>query len=137
LTLFFDGASKGNPGPAGYGYYITSTTIPVDYKGSGSIGIATNNVAEYQGLISGLTYLRDVTLKDVSHVSITIHGDSQLVINQVIGIYKVKNQTLAKLHSIVTDLLVEIRKSGHIVNLVHVVRKFNSVADQLASNASR
>lgn len=133
FTLFFDGASKGNPGPSGYGYHIISPILTEDIKNSEHIGHQTNNIAEYTGLLSGLTKLKElITQPSV----ITIKGDSLLVVNQVNGVWAIKKPQLLVLHKQITDMLQKLRDQGHTVVISHVPREQNSVADRLASSAS-
>jgi len=133
IIIFTDGASKGNPGPAGYGYQIISSPPGIDVRDSSNIGIATNNVAEYNGLLAGLarliTLVRDPT-------QIVIKGDSQLVIKQIQGVYRVKEPKLQELHRSATLLIDELKRKGHHITLEHIMREYNSVADNLASRAS-
>ena len=139
LMLFFDGASKGNPGPAGYGYHLIAPTLGLEIKNSGSIGNQTNNVAEYQGLINGLHEVHRFLEKnpELSDLSLQINGDSELIIKQVKGEYQVKNFFLQTLHQEVIKLLDELTQKGITISLQHVYRKDNSIADQLASDAAK
>jgi ribonuclease HI len=133
FTLFFDGASKGNPGPSGYGYHIISSLLTEDIKNSKHIGHQTNNIAEYTGLLSGLAKLKELITKQSV---ITIKGDSLLVVNQVNGVWAINKPQLIVLHKQITDMLRELRDQGHIIVISHVPREQNSVADRLASTAS-
>ena len=122
--LFFDGASKGNPGPAGYGFVIEINNTKIE--GKGYIGISTNNVAEYYGLIEGLQRALKEGIK-----SIEIFADSQLVVKQIKGEYKVKAPHLKPLYSKATELL----KKFDDAHIFFVGREKNSEADRLANLA--
>jgi ribonuclease HI len=136
FTIFFDVASKGNPGPAGYGFYIVSPFLSNDIMRSESIGTATNNVAEYSGILAALTWLQNLIVEHHLLVELTIKGDSQLVINQLLGIYRVKQSTMVEYHHKSSKIINQLRRDGHTVNLEHIVRKFNSVADKLSSDVA-
>ena len=97
--LSTDGGARGNPGPAAYGYVLESEDGHVlDARGE-AIGVATNNVAEYRGLIAGLEKALELGVTELEVVS-----DSELVVKQMQGDYKVKNETLRGLHDHATDL---------------------------------
>ena len=104
--MFFDGASKGNPGDAGFGAVIfdrdsgdTEQVMKVIREVKGFMAEETNNVAEYSGLVAGLAACLETGVKDV-HVK----GDSKLVINQVNGQWKVKNENLMRYHRVARRL---------------------------------
>jgi ribonuclease HI len=124
ITAFFDGGARSNPGPAGYGVYIVDDLGNVLAELHGSLGIATNNVAEYTGLITALQWAVDHDLK-----SITIKGDSQLIIEQRRGNYKVKNEGLKPLYLRARMLVMQIGD----VRFEHVRREFNKEADRLSN----
>jgi len=126
FKLYFDGASRGNPGPASYGgiIYRPDGTTLLTYKKA--IGNHTNNVAEYLGLIVGLRHCVDQKINNVA-----VFGDSKLVIEQTLGNWRVKSENLKTLHQ-------EIKKSLQAINnisLTHIYRKHNKVADKLANEA--
>lgn len=120
-----DGGSRGNPGPAGYGVHIEQSdgTI-VDLKEA--LGIATNNIAEYRGLLAALTWA-------VTHGVERFHirSDSELLVKQLQGRYRVKNPGLQPLYEQARGLLRQIRQ----VTFEHVRREFNKDADRLANEA--
>lgn len=127
-SLYFDGASRSNPGPASYGGVIyDENKIEVgSYKDF--IGKTTNNVAEYLGLFAGLQVCKDNNIKNL-----IVYGDSKLVIEQVKGNWKVKSENLKPIHKEIRNLLNEY-KFQHI-EFNHVLRKYNKRADQLANIA--
>ena len=124
ITAYFDGGSRGNPGPAGWGAYIVNDDGTVLAELSGALGVATNNIAEYNGLIAALQWAVDHDLK-----SIAIKGDSLLIIEQMRGNYKVKNEGLKPLHMKARMLVMQIGD----VRFEHVRREFNKDADRLSN----
>ncbi|HYB97480.1 MAG TPA: ribonuclease HI family protein [Vicinamibacterales bacterium] len=124
ITAYFDGGARGNPGPAGYGVHIVDDLGNVLAEISGSLGVATNNVAEYHGLIAALQWAVD------HHVTaLAIKGDSQLLIEQMKGNYKVKNEGLKPLHLKARTLVMQIGN----VSFEHVRREQNKDADRLSN----
>lgn len=124
ITAYFDGGARGNPGPAGYGVYIVDDLGNVLAELSGALGIATNNVAEYHGLITALQWAVDRDLKQVA-----IKGDSLLLIEQMRGNYKVKNEGLKPLYLRARMLVMQIGD----VTFEHVRREQNKEADRLSN----
>ena len=121
--LYFDGASKGNPGEAGSGWVILNKDTEVD-QGSKYLGVQTNNFAEYTALMEGLQAATKLNV-EVLH----IRGDSLLVVNQINKKFKAKNQALKKILSQIRTLLAEIQQW----DIKHVYREANSRADELAN----
>jgi ribonuclease HI len=120
-----DGGSRGNPGPAGYGVHIQQDDgTVVDLKES--LGIATNNVAEYNGLLAALRWAADHGVR-----TFHVRSDSELLVKQMKGIYRVKNPGLQPLYEEARALA---RRIGH-VTFEHVRREFNKDADRLANEA--
>ena len=124
ITAFFDGGARSNPGPAGYGVYIVDDQGVVLAELHGSLGNTTNNIAEYNGLIAALQWAVD---HDVQQI--TIKGDSLLIIEQMRGNYKVKNEGLKPLHMKARMLVMQIGD----VKFDHVRREFNKDADRLSN----
>jgi ribonuclease HI len=124
ITAFFDGGARANPGPAGYGVFIVDDLGNVLAELSGSLGIATNNIAEYNGLIAALQWAVDHDVKQIA-----IKGDSLLIIEQMRGNYKVKNEGLKPLHMKARMLVMQIGD----VKFDHVRREFNTDADRLSN----
>jgi ribonuclease HI len=124
ITAYFDGGARSNPGPAGYGVYIVDDAGTVVAELSGSLGIATNNVAEYNGLLAALQWAIDNNLSAIS-----IKGDSLLIIEQMRGNYKVKNEGLKPLHMKARMLVMQIGN----VKFEHVPRENNKDADRLSN----
>lgn len=124
ITAYFDGGARSNPGPAGYGVYIVDDEGKVLAELSGSLGNTTNNIAEYNGLIAALQWAVD---HDVT--AITIKGDSLLIVEQMRGNYKVKNEGLRPLHMKARMLVMQIGD----VKFEHVRREQNTEADRLSN----
>jgi ribonuclease HI len=124
--LFTDGGARGNPGPAAYGYVLEAEDGTVlDARGQ-AIGVATNNVAEYRALVAGLEKAAELGVDDLEVVS-----DSELVVKQMTGVYKVKNKALQDL---VNDASRVARRLGH-VRYTAVRREHNELADRLVNEA--
>jgi ribonuclease HI len=129
VTIFFDGGARGNPGPAAIGAVVLdgSSTPPRRLATvSERIGETTNNVAEYRALIAGLEAAAATPARRVR-----VRGDSKLVIEQVAGRWKVRQEHLRPLHAKVRDLLSPYEQ----VDLAHVRREHNVDADALVNAA--
>lgn len=124
--LYIDGAARNNPGPAGAGICVFKNKIIVA-KHHFYLGIKTNNQAEYLALLLGLCSIKDVIQKkDLLHII----SDSQLLVRQISGEYKVKEHTLQILHKTTQRLLMNF---NYAIN--HVMREENKEADALANEA--
>ncbi|MFL5767570.1 MAG: ribonuclease HI family protein [Actinomycetota bacterium] len=124
LIVSTDGASRGNPGPAGYGVSIAGPDGTIIEELAKGIGIATNNVAEYTAALEGLRKAAELGAKDV-----LLRSDSRLLIEQLSGRYRVKNPTLQRLHAEARKLA----KGFERVRYEHVRRELNKEADRLAN----
>jgi len=126
LTVEFDGGSRGNPGPAGIGVVVRAADgTPLVTLGR-FIGRATNNVAEYKALITGLQKAKELGPK-----KIVIRGDSELVVKQMRGEYRVKNADLRDLYDEAQHLLHQFDHA----TIDHNYRHKNALADKLANRA--
>jgi len=124
--LSTDGGARGNPGPAAYGYVLeTDDGTVLDARGE-AIGVATNNVAEYRGLLAGLAAALERGVDELEVVS-----DSELVVKQMRGEYKVKNETLRDLVDDAHALESRFRR----VTYTAVRREHNELADRLVNEA--
>ena len=126
VKLFTDGGARGNPGPAAYGYVLEAPDGSVLAAHGEKIGIATNNVAEYSALIAGLEKAIELALPVVEVVS-----DSQLMVKQMTGEYKVKNEALRGLWVDAARLARKIPS----VSYTWVRREHNELADRLVNEA--
>ena len=124
--LSTDGGSRGNPGPAAYGYVLEAEDGTVlDARGE-AIGTATNNVAEYRGLVAGLEKAVELAVPEVE-----VRSDSELMVKQMTGEYRVKNEALREL-SLEAGRLA--RRIGS-VDYTAVRREHNTLADTLVNEA--
>jgi ribonuclease HI len=126
IVAYIDGGARGNPGPAGYGVRIENSDGTVVEEFSESIGVATNNVAEYRALLAALEWAR---AHDIH--ALHVRSDSLLLVEQMQGNYKVKNEGLRPLHAKARLLAHEIGR----VTFEHVGRSLNAHADRLANTA--
>jgi ribonuclease HI len=125
LTIHIDGAARGNPGPAAFAYVITGDgELPVE--AAGRLGDTTNNVAEYTALVRALE-----RALELGGDRLLIHSDSELLVKQMNGEYKVKNANLRELF----DQAQKLSESFADVALQHVRREHNKRADQLCNDA--
>ena len=126
LLAHSDGGARGNPGPAGYGVVIKDNAGKKVAALSEYLGHQTNNFAEYQGLIAALEYAVEHGPKALKLVS-----DSELMVKQVKGIYKVKNANLQELHARAKQLIAQLDW----FSIDHAFREHNQEADRLANEA--
>src|ERR1700678_4686011 len=126
LVAFSDGGARGNPGPAGYGVVIQDQSGRKVAALSEYLGHQTNNFAEYQGLIGALEYALEHGPKALKLIS-----DSEVLVRQIKGIYKVKNPTLQDLHARAKELIVRLEW----FSIGHALREHNQEADRLANEA--
>lgn len=126
VTAYIDGGARGNPGPAGFGVRVERADGTLIEEFSESIGVATNNVAEYRGLLAALGW---AVAHDVERLH--VRSDSLLLVQQMLGNYRVKNEGLQPLHARARELA---RRVGT-VTFEHVRREANAHADRLANVA--
>lgn len=124
-ALYTDGASSGNPGPSGIGFVIKYSDKTCE--GSEHIGTATNNVAEYSALILGLKKALSMGISEID-----AYLDSELIVKQMRGEYKVKNRNLMPLFLEVQGL----SRSFKSISFSHIPRELNKSADKLAKGAT-
>ena len=125
-TAHVDGGARGNPGPAGYGVAINDASGHLVAELSEYLGHHTNNYAEYQGLIAALRYAAEHQIKALKVIS-----DSELMVRQMKGIYKVRHPELRKLYDQAQQL---VRALEHF-EIRHAMREHNQTADRLANEA--
>ena len=124
--LFTDGGSRGNPGPAAYAFVLEAEDGTVlDARGE-AIGVATNNVAEYSALVAGLGRAVEAGVRELE-----VRSDSELMVKQMRGEYRVKNRDL---QSLFLDASRAAREIGR-VTYTHVRREHNELADRLVNEA--
>jgi probable phosphoglycerate mutase len=126
IIAYIDGGSRGNPGPAAFGVRVEHANGDLIEEFHASIGNATNNVAEYRGLLAALQYA-----VDHGHRELTVRSDSELLVKQMLGVYRVKHPGLQPLHAQARLLVARLAK----VKFQHVRRELNTHADRLANDA--
>jgi ribonuclease HI len=126
LTAHTDGGARGNPGPAGYGVVVHDSSGKKVAALSQYLGRQTNNFAEYQALIAALEYAVEHGPRALKVIS-----DSELLVRQIKGIYKVKEPTLRDLHARASQLISKLDW----FDIEHVLRGHNNEADELANQA--
>ena len=124
-TIHIDGASRGNPGPAAYAVVLARPGMPV-VEEADTIGKATNNIAEYTALVEGLRLATELGVKKLS-----IFSDSELMVKQMKGEYRVKNPELLDLYNEAKRLAAGFEK----IDITHVRREQNARADELGNAA--
>ena len=124
--LFTDGGARGNPGPAAFGYVLEADDGTVLAAHGEAIGVATNNVAEYRALVAGLEKAAELGVDELEVIS-----DSELLVKQMRGEYKVKNEALRVLWEEANDL----ERSFARVRYTAVRRAHNELADRLVNEA--
>lgn len=120
VKLFTDGGSRGNPGPSAAGFVMLGMDDNVVTKTGKYLGITTNNQAEYQAVLQGLEAAKDYGARTVH-----VYMDSLLVVNQMIGIFKIKNRELWPIHQAIKEIISSFEK----VSFIHVPREMNRAAD--------
>ncbi len=124
VIVYSDGGSRGNPGPSAAGFVIMNTDENVLHEGGMYLGIATNNIAEYHGVRLGLEKALAMGVRTVD-----FRMDSLLVVNQMNGIYRIKNRELWPIHERIKELVAQFDK----VSFSHVRREFNQLADGMVN----
>lgn len=125
ITAWVDGASRGNPGPSGYGVFMKTAAGDI-IEISGFLGTTTNNVAEYSGLLEALTVAEKEGADDVEIIS-----DSELLVKQMLGSYRVKHPNLVPMHRRARGLASRFGR----FSIRHTLRAGNKEADRLANAA--
>ncbi|MBQ9180783.1 reverse transcriptase-like protein [Candidatus Saccharibacteria bacterium] len=126
VTIYVDGASRGNPGPSGVGYHVVGLSGETMARGGQFIGFATSRMAEYCALKNGVEVALELGLSRVKFVS-----DSLMVVNQMKGIFSVKNQDILPIYQAIQKKLTKFES----VSFVHVNREDNPIADYEANAA--
>lgn len=131
LVINTDGASRGNPGPAAYGFLIKTNSGVMLHQEGKAIGIATNNIAEYTAVLKALEYIKK-NLVEKTSPKVKVVSDSLLIVKQLSGKYKIKNPGLKVLFDLIKSLEIEL---GGAVGYEHTYRENNFLADKLANQA--
>jgi len=126
LIIYCDGGSRGNPGPAGLGVVIYDEDNNVIEEISEFLGVTTNNQAEYKGVLQAIKKAKELKAKEL-----IFYLDSELIVKQMSGEYRVKNKDLLPLYNEIRKYILEFKK----VEFNHVRREYNKEADALANKA--
>lgn len=132
MVIYVDGGARGNPGPAAIGFVVFNDSQKELHRFGTRIGVRTNNYAEYCALIEALTYLtskNSITETMSSHKPATIYSDSELIVRQMNGEYKVKDPKLIPLQKKARGLMGQLDT----VRIHHVRRKDNRIADVIVN----
>lgn len=124
VIVYTDGGSRGNPGPSASGFAVYAADGELLFEGGKYLGVTTNNQAEYQAVRLGLEKALELHAQVVS-----FRLDSQLVANQLTGVYQIKNRDLWPIHASIKDLITQFKK----VTFTHVRREFNKEADAMVN----
>lgn len=124
VIIYGDGGSRGNPGPSASGFVIMTPEEEIIYEGGEYLGITTNNQAEYHAVRFGLEKARQIGARRVQ-----FRLDSLLVVNQMTGVYQIKNRDLWPIHAGIKELMKEFES----VKFTHVRREFNKLADGMVN----
>ena len=135
FKIFCDGGARGNPGPAASAFVVQDSMGAIFFENGTYIGSTTNNQAEYRALIYSLEWLQVLGRSIQTTTEVSFYLDSQLVVNQVKGSFKVKEPQLKTLHSQVTELLHQLSQvhSLKILGFYYVPRSQNFRADNLVN----
>ncbi|MEK9200921.1 MAG: ribonuclease HI family protein [Patescibacteria group bacterium] len=128
ISIFTDGGSRGNPGPAASAFIIYDSSNTTLHQHGFYLGIATNNQAEYQAVIEALKYIRD-TLYEIHNTNFYL--DSELVVKQLRGEYKIKDPNLQTKSQEIKNIIFLLPSNS--VRFTHVPREQNSAADALVN----
>mgnify|MGYP001573614027 CR=1 FL=1 len=132
IIIYADGGSRGNPGSAGIGVFITNEKGKMIKEYSSFLGVKTNNEAEYESVILGLQKIKSLLGKEnIKSADIEVRIDSELVARQLGGVYKIENEKLAPLFLKIWNLKMDFGK----IIFKHIPREQNKEADRLANEA--
>ncbi|MFH1231281.1 MAG: ribonuclease HI family protein [Planctomycetota bacterium] len=131
IEIYTDGASRGNPGPSAIGIFIKDASGREIVKKGEYLGETTNNVAEYTAVIRGLKYLLNKKLFGTTDIEVILYTDSELIVNQLNGNYRIKSPNLIPLAIEVRRLLKKIPK----IKFNLIIRQENKIADKLANKS--
>jgi len=130
ISVHTDGASRGNPGPASISYVINGISDVIEHYQK--IGITTNNQAEYQAMKAALERL---LVSELSNSEIICYSDSELMVKQINGIYRVKDQQLLPHFQAITSSIAKLKTNNNSIEFIAVRREQNKRADYLANCA--
>lgn len=131
IHVYTDGGARGNPGPAGFGVVVLDQNKQSIHQESKFLGVKTNNEAEYLAIIAALTWVKN-NFEKLAITKINFYSDSELLVRQIQGLYKVKAGNLKPLFATTKDLLISINLP---YSFKSIPREYNSFADELANQA--
>lgn len=131
LSIYCDGGARGNPGPAAIAFVVWQDG-KIIYRFSRKIGKTTNNVAEYQAVIEAMRWSKNQLAISNQQLAISFYLDSLLIVNQLNGIFKIKNPFLKKLTVKIKNLEKELKVK---IDYHHITRSKNKIADALVNQA--
>ncbi|MFZ2152621.1 MAG: ribonuclease HI family protein [Microgenomates group bacterium] len=131
VSIYTDGGSRGNPGPSGFGVVIYDEHKKIIEKISQFVGVKTNNEAEYLALNEAISWVKH-NYQKLDITQIEFYSDSQLLVRQMQGKYKVKAPTIVPLYRLAASTLFELKLN---YSFHEILRELNSVADSLANQA--
>lgn len=131
-VIHTDGGARGNPGPAAIGVVILNSKTNERHAWGQRIGECTNNVAEYKALLEALTWIKSTNPSPAEHTYVHCYLDSQLVVSQLNGLYKIKDTTLRQLALAIREVITT---TGIQASFHHVPREQNRDADKLVNQA--
>lgn len=130
--MYIDGASRGNPGESAYAFVVFGEREIELFRYGASIGVGTNNAAEYRALIEALKHInKNFTLK--AEEPLTVFSDSELLVNQINGRYRVRSEKLTTLFHEVQSLLKELERKRIQTRIKHVSRERNKISDWIVN----
>jgi len=129
IKIHTDGGSRGNPGPSACGFVVEKEDI-VLHKESKFLGKATNNYAEYSGVLLAMEWLKENSGYSLKKVNFYL--DSELIVRQINGVYKVKDENLKKLHAKILNIIFELKTE---ITFKNIPREQNKIADQLVNDS--
>lgn len=132
ITINSDGGSRGNPGPAACSFVVFGDSGNIIYSAKYLLGTTTNNQAEYWGIIKALEWL---LTQNYSGTEIEFLADSLLIINQINGLYKIKDGNLLKQKLHIDALLTQLYSNNLKISFKHILRHLNHTADYLVNQA--
>lgn len=130
LTVYCDGGSRGNPGPAASAFVVYDTNNEIIFQQGFFLGTATNNQAEYQAVVEALKWFSTMNYQLTNQLTLNFYLDSELVVRQITGVYKIKDLNLQKLNSEIQKIINNLKLK---IKFINIPRENNSQADLLVN----
>lgn len=132
INVYTDGGSRGNPGDSAYGFYVETTDKKEIVSVGKRLGITTNNVAEYKGILESLKWISENLIGKYKVEEVRYFMDSNLAVNQLNGLYKIKSASLREILFEIKSLETQIKLP---IIYKHIPREQNKIADKLVNDA--